>query len=97
MIQAITSLQPLQTASPAAQLQQSQGTGFSEMLKQSINQVNEMQVKSDGMTAALAEGKNVQLQDVMITAEKASVAMLTAIEIRNKAVEAYQEMMRMQM
>ncbi|MEM5015288.1 flagellar hook-basal body complex protein FliE [Metabacillus indicus] len=96
MIQAITSLQPFQTASSAAQLQQSQGTGFSEMLKQSINQVNEMQVKSDGMTAALAEGKNVQLQDVMITAEKASVAMLTAIEIRNKAVEAYQEAMRMQ-
>lgn len=55
-----------------------------------------MQIKSDQMTAALAEGKNVQLQDVMIAAEKASVTMLTTIEIRNKAVEAYQEMMRMQ-
>jgi len=34
---------------------------------------------------------------VMITAQKASITMQTALEIRNKAVEAYQEMMRMQM
>lgn len=75
---------------------QNQQTSFSDFLKQSINEVNSMQIKSDQMTAALAEGKNVQLQDVMIAAEKASVTMLTTIEIRNKAVEAYQEMMRMQ-
>jgi flagellar hook-basal body complex protein FliE len=76
---------------------QTHQTAFSDFLKQSINEVNSMQVKSDQMTAALAEGKNVQLQDVMIAAEKASVTMLATIEIRNKAVEAYQEMMRMQM
>ncbi|MDQ0860130.1 flagellar hook-basal body complex protein FliE [Bacillus sp. V2I10] len=76
---------------------QTQQTSFSDFLTQSINEVNSMQVKSDQMTAALAKGKNVQLQDVMIATEKASVTMLATIEIRNKAVEAYQEMMRMQM
>ena len=69
---------------------------FGETLKQAIEQVNQTQVKSDNMTEALATGKNVELHDVMITAQKASVTMSLAIEVRNKAVEAYQEMMRMQ-
>jgi flagellar hook-basal body complex protein FliE len=69
---------------------------FSETLKQAIEQVNQSQVKSDNMTEALATGKNVELHDVMITAQKASVTMSLAIEVRNKAIEAYQEMMRMQ-
>jgi flagellar hook-basal body complex protein FliE len=69
---------------------------FGETLKQAIEQVNQSQVKSDNMTEALATGKNVELHDVMITAQKASVTMSLAIEVRNKAIEAYQEMMRMQ-
>ena len=69
---------------------------FSQTLKQAIEQVNQSQVKSDNMTEALATGKNVELHDVMITAQKASVTMSLAIEVRNKAIEAYQEMMRMQ-
>lgn len=71
-------------------------TNFSEILKQSINEVNTAQNESDKMAEALASGKNVELHDVMISAEKASVMMVTAIEVRNKAIEAYQEMMRMQ-
>jgi flagellar hook-basal body complex protein FliE len=69
---------------------------FGETLKQAIEQVNQSQIKSDNMTEALATGKNVELHDVMITAQKASVTMSLAIEVRNKAIEAYQEMMRMQ-
>lgn len=69
---------------------------FSETLKQAIEQVNQSQIESDNMTEALATGKNVELHDVMITAQKASVTMSLAIEVRNKTIEAYQEMMRMQ-
>ncbi|USK35698.1 flagellar hook-basal body complex protein FliE [Bacillus sp. F19] len=100
MIQAISPFQMQRVKESQVQdvqkNKQTQQTSFSDFLTQSINEVNSMQVKSDQMTAALAEGKNVQLQDVMIAAEKASVTMLATIEIRNKAVEAYQEMMRMQ-
>ncbi|MGG4488926.1 flagellar hook-basal body complex protein FliE [Metabacillus idriensis] len=100
MINAITPFQTQSIQDSQSQVvkssKQNQETSFSDFLNQSINEVNSMQIKSDQMTAALAEGKNVQLQDVMIAAEKASVTMLTTIEIRNKAVEAYQEMMRMQ-
>lgn len=69
---------------------------FADSLKQAINQVNQSQIESDKMTEALATGKNVELHNVMITAQKASVSMTLAVEVRNKAIEAYQEMMRMQ-
>ncbi|MED3862692.1 flagellar hook-basal body complex protein FliE [Priestia megaterium] len=70
---------------------------FSTFLKDSVNELNNTQRASDIATEKLAKGENVELQDVMITAQKASITMQTALEIRNKAVEAYQEMMRMQM
>ncbi|HZH58146.1 MAG TPA: flagellar hook-basal body complex protein FliE [Metabacillus sp.] len=69
---------------------------FGETLKKAIDDVNKAQIESDKMTEALATGKNVELHDVMITAQKSSITLLTAVEVRNKAIEAYQEMMRMQ-
>ncbi|MBM7603325.1 flagellar hook-basal body complex protein FliE [Metabacillus crassostreae] len=69
---------------------------FGDFLKESINQVNQAQTNSDKMTNALASGQNVELHDVMISAQKSSVALTMAVEVRNKVIEAYQEMMRMQ-
>lgn len=69
---------------------------FADFLKESINQVNQAQLASDDLTNKLARGDNVDLHEVMIASQKAGVVMQTALEIRNKAVEAYQEMMRMQ-
>ncbi|MBS2968980.1 flagellar hook-basal body complex protein FliE [Metabacillus sp. KIGAM252] len=81
------------TAAPA----KTQAGQFGDMLKNAMNEVNRTQLESDKMTGALAKGQNVELQDVMIAAEKASVTLLSAVEMRNKAIEAYQEVMRMQM
>lgn len=72
-------------------------TSFSELLKNSISSLNESQVASDNMTNALAAEKDVNLDEVMIAAQKASISLTAATEFRNKAVEAYQEIMRMQM
>ncbi|MEC1263496.1 flagellar hook-basal body complex protein FliE [Bacillus subtilis] len=72
-------------------------TSFSELLKNSISSLNESQVASDNMTNALAAGKDVNLDEVMIAAQQASISLTAATEFRNKAVEAYQEIMRMQM
>lgn len=71
-------------------------TSFGETLKNAIDNVNKTQIDSDKMTEALASGKNVELHDVMIASQKSSITLLTTIEVRNKAIEAYQEMMRMQ-
>ncbi|MFC7784374.1 flagellar hook-basal body complex protein FliE [Rossellomorea sp. GCM10028870] len=76
----------------------SESTGnFSQLLKNSIEEVNEMQVQSDQMTEKLVRGENVDLHQMMIASQKASITLQTTMEVRNKVVEAYQEIMRMPM
>ncbi|MGG0643651.1 flagellar hook-basal body complex protein FliE [Sporosarcina gallistercoris] len=68
---------------------------FGSFLKDAIQDVNAAQVQSDVMTEKLVRGDNVDLHNVMITAQKASVALSATMEVRNKVIEAYQEVMRM--
>lgn len=69
---------------------------FATVLKQSIEKINETQNQSDAMTEKLARGENIDLHQVMIASQKASISMQAALEVRNKVIEAYQETMRMQ-
>lgn len=68
------------------------GKFFSEL----VSKVNDMQVHSDQSIQALASGENKNLHEVMISMEKASISFLFMSQVRNKAIEAYQEVMRMQ-
>ncbi|MCP3031190.1 flagellar hook-basal body complex protein FliE [Halobacillus sp. A1] len=69
---------------------------FADNLKLAIENVNQTQGVSNDMTKALANGEIDDLHEVMIASEKASVTMQTTVEMRNKVVEAYKEIMRMQ-
>ncbi|MDQ0412510.1 flagellar hook-basal body complex protein FliE [Mesobacillus stamsii] len=69
---------------------------FSSVLKQTIENVNESQLQSDVLTEKLARGENIDLHQVMIASQKASITLQGTLEVRNKVIEAYQEMMRMQ-
>ncbi|CAM3078516.1 flagellar hook-basal body complex protein FliE [Filibacter tadaridae] len=68
---------------------------FGSFLKTAIEEVNTKQYESDMMTQKLIQGGDVELHDVMITAQKASVALNATMGVRNKVVEAYQEIIRM--
>nr|WP_239583356.1 flagellar hook-basal body complex protein FliE [Metabacillus iocasae] len=68
---------------------------FSNFLSDSIHKLNESQNTSDAATEKLVRGESIDLHEVMIASQKASIQLQTTIEIRNKAVEAYQEIMRM--
>ena len=68
---------------------------FGNLLKNAIENVNSKQNESDVMTQKLVMGENVELHDVMITAQKASIALNATMEVRNKVIEAYQEIIRM--
>ncbi|WP_203246221.1 flagellar hook-basal body complex protein FliE [Sporosarcina beigongshangi] len=68
---------------------------FGSLLKNAIEGVNTKQYESDLMTQKLVMGENVELHDVMITAQKASIALNATMEVRNKVIEAYQEIIRM--
>ncbi|WP_181348765.1 flagellar hook-basal body complex protein FliE [Thalassobacillus sp. CUG 92003] len=69
---------------------------FAKSLKNAIDKVNESQIQSDQKTKALANGETNDLHDVMISAQKASVTLQTTVEMQRKAIDAYKEMMRMQ-
>lgn len=68
---------------------------FGTFLKDAIREVNGKQHESDRMTQKLVLGGDVELHDVMISAQKASIALNATMEVRNKVVEAYQEIIRM--
>ncbi|MCT8139819.1 flagellar hook-basal body complex protein FliE [Anaerobacillus sp. CMMVII] len=71
-------------------------TSFKVALNDALHKVNEAQHASTLATSQLARGENIDLHQVMITAQKASISLQATIEVRNKVVEAYQEVMRMQ-
>ncbi|MBP1968105.1 flagellar hook-basal body complex protein FliE [Virgibacillus natechei] len=69
---------------------------FANTLKSAIDGVNEAQIASDEKTEALAQGNIDDLHDVMITAQKASLTLETTVQVQGKAIDAYNEIMRMQ-
>jgi flagellar hook-basal body complex protein FliE len=70
--------------------------GFLEPLKGAVSDATKLQGKADDLAAEAAVGGDVDLHDVMISAEKAGVALNLTLQIRNRLVDAYQEVMRMQ-
>ncbi|KOO50130.1 flagellar hook-basal body protein FliE [Viridibacillus arvi] len=88
-------VQPTMTQRVAETMPTETKESFGTMLKDAIQSVNDSQVASDNMTTKLINGDNVELHDVMITSQKASITLNTALQVRNKVVEAYQEIMRM--
>lgn len=68
---------------------------FGSYLKDAINDVNKSQVESDVFTQKLILGEDVELHEVMIAAQKASITLNATMEVRNKVIEAYQEIIRM--
>ncbi|WP_042144838.1 flagellar hook-basal body complex protein FliE [Paucisalibacillus sp. EB02] len=86
----VTLINPQKTTPGQAQ------ANFANVLKNAISNVNDLQVLSDKKTEALALGKIDDLHDVMITAQKASVTLQATVEVQRKAIDAYNEIMRMQ-
>lgn len=73
-----------------------QKTDFNTYLKDALGEVNNLQQKADqAIQQLVGEGKG-DLQETMIAMEKADVSFRLMMQIRNKVLEAYQEIMRMQ-
>ena len=69
---------------------------FAEILKQAIDRVNTLQKRAEKLTDDFAEGRISNIHEVIIEAEKASLALRLTVEVRNRIVEAYRDIMRMQ-
>ena len=69
---------------------------FNEMFSNAINSVNETQKSSGALATAYQQGDpNVSLSQVMVASQKASVSFQAVTQVRNKLVEAYQDIMNM--
>lgn len=70
-------------------------TGFSEHLNQAIDQLNQIQLQSEETKLKFVTGEIQDIHQVTIAMQEAKIAMSIAVEVRNKVVEAYQEISRM--
>ena len=69
---------------------------FGEILKDSIAKVNNIQVEADRAIEGLASGSVKNVHDTMIAIEKANLSFNMMLQVRNKLLAAYEEVMRMQ-
>ncbi|WP_020209465.1 flagellar hook-basal body complex protein FliE [Gilvimarinus chinensis] len=70
--------------------------GFGEVMAQAVNKVNDVQQSANAMAEAYQRGEpNVDITDVMVASQKASVSFEAAVQVRNKLVEAYRDIMNM--
>ncbi|RXZ32934.1 flagellar hook-basal body complex protein FliE [Oxalobacteraceae bacterium CAVE-383] len=70
---------------------------FANILKSSLDSVSDQQQQAGQLSKAYSMGDNsVNLSDVMIAGQKANIALQTTIQVRNKLVTAYTEIMNMQ-
>ena len=75
----------------------SQGTkGFGEILRGSMNEVNDLQIQADQAIQELAAGESKSLHETMILLEKADISFRLMMQVRNKLLEAYRDIMHMQ-
>jgi flagellar hook-basal body complex protein FliE len=71
-------------------------SSFQSSLANAIQDLNSAQLQADNAIVSLASGQNVDVHDVTMAVEEASIGMQLGVQVRNKLVEAYQEIMRMQ-
>ncbi len=81
---------------PPTQANENGIADFSSMLKSSIDKVNETQKASGALTNAFQRGDpGTDLAEVMVAAQKASISFQAMVQVRNKLVNAYQDIMNM--
>ena len=69
---------------------------FGTYLKDALSEVNKLQLASDEQTKLLAAGEVSDVSQVVVAGQKAEIALQLTLQLRNRAVAAYQEIMRMQ-
>jgi flagellar hook-basal body complex protein FliE len=80
-----------------AQSAQAERADFAQILQNSIDQVNQTQQQAEGMAANFAAGDgNANLHEVMISLQKANISFQEMVQVRNKLVSAYHDVMNMQ-
>lgn len=89
--------QPLETSQVKNTSKTNGEGGFGEVLNNAINKLNQTQIKADETMQGFLVGDVQDIHQVTIAMQEAKLTMQLAVEVRNKIVEAYQEISRMQL
>lgn len=89
-------LNPVKSVSQNNDIQNENVISFGDYLKNALNSVNQLQLDSQQIGVDFAAGKTDNIHEVMLAGEKADIAMQLTMQIRNKVLDAYNEIMRMQ-
>jgi flagellar hook-basal body complex protein FliE len=92
-LSSINSDTPLQSSSNVSS---SGGANFANMLGDMVNDVAQKQAAAGSAVTGLLSGQNVSLHQAMISMEEANVSFQMMVEVRNRLLDSYQELMRMQ-
>lgn len=99
MIDKINLLMPtrsIEEKSVAAIGKSADGQDFASFFQNALGEVNKLQFEADAASKKLATGAVQDIAPVVIAAEKASIALQFTVQVRNKVIDAYNEVMRMQ-
>lgn len=98
--QALSKLQAMAAAAQGqAAPQPAGGNGsadFGKLLQSAVDKVNETQQQADKLADGFEKGSNTDLTEVMVALQKARISFQAMVEVRNKLVNAYQDIMNMQ-
>ncbi len=96
MITELRSTAQVAAAKPVGKVDGDSGANFGDALKNAIEQVNAAQEQAKQMSEGFITGTSeANLQDVMIASQKASLSFQQMVQVRNKLVTAYQDIMNM--
>jgi len=96
--QAQQGVSPIQAPAAAQTAEGVDRTGFGELLKNAVNKVNDLQGDAKKLAVSYEQGDpTVDLPQVMISMEKASVSFDAMTQVRNRLVSAYEDIMKMPM
>lgn len=95
-ISGFNTLTPIAGEATKIQADKTGGASFADYLKNALNQVTDLENQANDITNAFATGQTDNIHDVMIASEKADIALQFTMQIRNKVMDAYSEIMRMQ-
>lgn len=72
------------------------GGSFGSLIEKTIDETERLQDQADGMVKGLAQGEITDVHEVMLAMSRADLSFRMVLEVRNKLLDAYQEVMRMQ-
>lgn len=81
------------TAAPAAG---ASGTGFGDAITSLLNEASQAEHHADALATDIAVGGDTSVHELMVATTKASLSVDLLVQVRNRALESYQEIMRMQ-